>query len=118
MKLKEIPDKHSEFSKLLLIQESLLIWIITLTFIVLAFYCVINGYIGTLPWLSTMVGFPWTAYGVSQAFYYNKSKAENTQGGIKYATTVEKKAEPVEAKTNNDSFYSFVEVSTNEEWPI
>lgn len=24
-----------------------------------------------------MVGFPWTAYGVSQAFYYNKAKREN-----------------------------------------
>ena len=24
-----------------------------------------------------MVGLPWAAYGVSQAFYYNKAKAEN-----------------------------------------
>ena len=24
-----------------------------------------------------MVAFPWTAYGVSQAFYYNKAKVEN-----------------------------------------
>lgn len=73
-----------QFSKLLLIQESILIWIMTLAFIVLAFICVFNGYLGTLPWLAAMAGFPWTAYGVSQACYYGKSKAENTQGGITY----------------------------------
>lgn len=76
--------KHSEFSKILLIQESALIWIITIAFIILAFACVFNGFIGSLPWLSAMVCFPWTAYGVSQACYYNKSKAENTTGGIKF----------------------------------
>jgi hypothetical protein len=43
-----------------------------------------KGFLGTLPWLSAMSAFPWSAYGVSQAFYYNKSKAENTQGGIVY----------------------------------
>lgn len=76
--------KHSEFSKILLIQESALIWIITIAFIILAFMCVTYGFIGSLPWLSAMVCFPWTAYGVSQACYYSKSKAENTQGGIKF----------------------------------
>lgn len=81
-----IQKKKKEFSKLLLIQESVLIWIMTLAFIVLAFICVFNGYLGTLPWLAAMAGFPWTAYGVSQACYYNKSKAENTQGGITYDT--------------------------------
>ena len=44
------------------------------------------GYIGDLPWLTTMVAFPWGAYGVSQAFYYKKSERENTKGGIKYAS--------------------------------
>lgn len=72
------------FSKTLLIQESVLIWIITLSFIALAFYCVIQGYLGELPWLGMMIGFPWTAYGVSQACYYRKSTKENTIGGIVY----------------------------------
>jgi positive regulator of sigma E activity len=76
--------KKKEFSKVLLIQESILIWILTLSFIVLAFICIMKGFLGTLPWLSAMSAFPWSAYGVSQAFYYNKSKAENTQGGIVY----------------------------------
>ena len=74
-----------EFSKILLIQESALIWITTIALIGLAYLCIILGYLGSLPWLAAMVSFPWAAYGVSQAFYYNKSKAENTEGGITYA---------------------------------
>ena len=69
--------KKLEFSKLLLLQESILIWIMTLSFIALAFFCVLQGFTASLPWLAAMVSFPWGAYGVSQAFYYNKSKAEN-----------------------------------------
>ena len=41
-----------------------------------------------MPWLAAMAAFPWTAYGVSQAFYYNKSKAENTKDGIKFETAL------------------------------
>jgi hypothetical protein len=82
--------KHSqEFSKWLLIQESVLIWIITISFIVLSFYCVMNQFFGELPWLAAMVGFPWTAYGVSQTFYYKKATAENTEGGIQYQNLIQ-----------------------------
>ena len=81
-------SNKTEFSKWLLIQESILIWVITITFLILAFVCIKNQYFGELPWLTAMAGFPWTAYGVSQAFYYKKSTAENTKGGIKYETIV------------------------------
>ena len=81
-------SSKTEFSKWLLIQESILIWVITITFLILAFVCIKNQYCGELPWLTAMAGFPWTAYGVSQAFYYRKSTAENTKGGIKYETVV------------------------------
>ena len=77
-----------EFSKVLLIQESALIWIMTLSFIGLAALCIVKDYVGSLPWLTAMVSLPWTAYGVSQCFYYNKSKAENTKDGIKYETVL------------------------------
>lgn len=81
--------KHSqEFSKWLLIQETALIWLVTITFLVLAFICIKNQYFGELPWLTAMAAFPWTAYGVSQAFYYKKATAENTKDGIKYETTM------------------------------
>lgn len=73
-----------EFSKVLLIQESILIWIVTLLAFFLAGYCIFSGYMGELPWLSILVGLPWSAYGVSQACYYRKSQKENTEGGIKY----------------------------------
>ena len=77
-----------EFSKTLLKQESALIWIMSLSFIVLAFYCIHEGFTGSLPWLAAMVGFPWTAYGVSQAMYYRKSQKENTVGGVKYESVI------------------------------
>lgn len=77
-----------EFSKRLLLQESILIWVITIAFIVLAFFCVVNQYFGELPWLAAMCGFPWSAYGASQAFYFRKTEKENTKGGIKYETVM------------------------------
>lgn len=80
--------KNQEFSKWLLIQESALIWVMNIAFLFLAFYCIFKGYIGSLPWLAAMVGFPWTAYGVSQMMYYKKSQAENTKEGIKYETVL------------------------------
>ena len=89
-------DKKSEFSKFLLKQESALIWLLSISFIILAFYCIHEGFTGSLPWLAAMVGFPWTAYGVSQAMYYKKSMAENTIGGIKYDMTMEEIRKAVE----------------------
>lgn len=81
--------KKLEFSKTLLIQESILIWIMTLAFIILAFICIEKQYFGELPWLTAMVGFPWTAYGVSQMFYYKKALKENTKNGIKFESVME-----------------------------
>lgn len=93
--------KKKEFSKVLLIQESALIWIMTLCFVGLAALCIIKDYVGSLPWLTAMVSLPWTAYGVSQCFYYNKSKAENTKDGIKYETVM---ADLVESYKIYDDF--------------
>lgn len=81
-------DKKQEFSKLLLIQESILIWIHTIALLVLAFICVCNGFFGELPWLTAMVALPWTAYGVSQHAYYKKAEKENTKNGIIYETAM------------------------------
>lgn len=77
-----------QFSKSLLIQESILIWIVTLACIALAYFCIINQYFSELPWVATMVACPWTAYGVSQACYYKKSEKENTVGGVTYETAM------------------------------
>lgn len=78
MKKKDAKNKKKlEFSKKLLVQESALIWIMAISFIVLAFICIINQYMGELPWLTTMVAFPWSAYAISQRMYYKKSLEEN-----------------------------------------
>ena len=100
-------SKKTEFSKWLLRQESVLIWITTISLIALAFVCIFNQYFGELPWLAAMVGFPWGAYGVSQAYYYKKAKAENTKDGIKYETVMhdveEEVCEDDEEITNDES---------------
>ena len=80
--------KKGAFSKLLLVQESVLSWILTFSFIGLAYLCVRTGYTGTLPWLSVTLTGAWGAYGVSQAMYYKKSEKENTAGGIVFETAM------------------------------
>lgn len=97
MKNKQKKNKKKlEFSKKLLLQESALLWVVTIAFIVLAFFCIYNQFFGELPWLVAMASCPWAAYGVSQAFYYKKSEKENTKGGIVYDLAL------LNAKTNDD----------------
>lgn len=80
--------KKTEFSKALLIQESVLIWVNTISMIVLAFVSLFKGYFGELPWLTAMASLPWAAYAVSQHAYYKKAEKENTKDGIKYETVM------------------------------
>ena len=82
------PSSKTSFSKVLLVQESALIWIVTLSFIRLAYLCVQTGYLWSLPWLAVALTGAWTAYGVSQAMYYKKSEKENTAGGIVFETAM------------------------------
>ena len=102
--------ERESFSKTLLRQESILIWIMSLSFIILAFYCIHEGFTGSLPWLSAMVGFPWSAYGISQAFYYQKSKAENTRNGVKFeAMVLEAQKLAQEAQQEDSIIYEYTE---------
>lgn len=102
--------ERESFSKTLLRQESILIWIMSLSFIILAFYCIHEGFTGSLPWLSAMVGFPWSAYGISQAFYYQKSKAENTRNGVKFeAMVLEAQKLAQEAQQEDPIIYEYTE---------
>lgn len=101
--------KKLEFSKVLLIQESMLIWITTLLCIGLAFFCIINGFTSSLPWISSIIVSAWGAYGVSQVFYYKKSIVENSKNGIKYEAVLKE----LEAAYNNQQ--STVELYPEEE---
>ena len=66
-----------------------------------------------------MAAFPWTAYGVSQAFYYKKSAAENTKDGIKYDTTMlELSADNKFSRDLFDDDYSDGSADPEEEIPI
>ena len=86
--MKKVDKDKKEFSKVLLIQESILIWIHTIALIVLAYICVMNGAYAELPWLTAMVSLPWAAYGVSAHAYYKKAEKENTKDGIIYETAM------------------------------
>lgn len=97
--------KKREFSKWLLLQESVLIWIMSISFLLLAFYCIHQGYMGSLPWLAAMVGFPWTAYGVSQVWYYKKSTIENSKDGIKYETVLEEMKQAAKQFSETDNYF-------------
>ena len=88
-KRKEGEEKSKRaFSKSLLIQESILIWIITIAFIVLAFLCVFHMFDASFMWLGVLPTVAWGAYAVSQTQYYKKYRAENTKDGIVYETAM------------------------------
>lgn len=87
--MKKKDKKKKEFSKTLLVQESILIWVHTIAMIVLAYICVFRSSYAELPWLTAMVALPWTAYGVSQHAYYKKAQAENTKDGIIFETAMQ-----------------------------
>lgn len=73
-----------EFSKKLISDIRALLWVVTVGGLALAAYCIRVGYTGALPWLSAMVGLPWTAHGTVCAFYLNMAKSDHKEGGITY----------------------------------
>lgn len=115
MKKDKTPKQKRQFSKSLLIQESALIWVTTIMILVMAFYCIVNENFGDLPWLTAMVGFPWTAYAVSQMYYYKKSEKENTIGGIKYESVMAEIAKMKEYRDQVNEDYMELTYNESEE---
>lgn len=84
---KKVKSKQQlEFSKQLIIDVRGLLWIVTIGGLLLAALCIYKGYLGSLPWLSAMVGLPWTSHGVVCSFYLNMAKSDHSQGGITFET--------------------------------
>lgn len=83
-------NKSRSFSKRLVADIRLLLWVVTLGGLALAAYCIYRGYTGSLPWLSAMVGLPWTAHGVVCSFYLNMAKSDHKEGGITFETAKSK----------------------------
>ena len=69
--------KRTSFSKLLLLLESAIVLYTTYQGFGIAKLAIELGFMGTLPWIATMV---------TAACYYAKAKAENTAGGVTYET--------------------------------
>lgn len=77
------PDRQ-DFSKRLISDIRALLWVVTVGGLLLAAYCVHTGYAGALPWLTAMVGLPWTAHGVVCSNYLSMAKSDHRRGGITY----------------------------------
>lgn len=69
--------KKFEFSKIILIFETVIVAILTVRVLNLIELSINNLFDGSFPYLTTMVSVAWAAYGTSVSFYYNKSKLEN-----------------------------------------
>lgn len=111
--MKNTKKQRREFSKTLLIQESALMWIHTIGCLGLAWYCIHLQFDASLPWIAASVGLPWAAYGVSQVFYYKKSLAENTAGGVKYESVLKE----LDSHLNNTLNNYQNQVSAEIVWP-
>lgn len=80
--------KRFEFSKLIIVLETAAAYYSTYKTLGFVEQCIANEYMGSLPFLTTLISVIWAAYGTSISFYYNKAKAENIQGGITYESAV------------------------------
>ena len=77
------PDRQ-DFSKRLISDIRALLWVVTVGGLLLAAYCIRTGYTGALPWLTAMVGLPWTAHGVVCSGYLSMAKSDHKRDGITY----------------------------------
>lgn len=84
----QVDIKKWPFSKALLVQESVLVWLVTICCLVMAFICIFRDSYIELPWITAMVACPWGAYAVTQNAYYKKSTSENIKGGIIYDSRI------------------------------
>lgn len=75
-----------QFSKLLILFETAIVFYLTIKGVQLAQLCIVNQFSGGLPWITTMVTSAWAAYGVSVSFYYNKGKSEQVAKIEKFGT--------------------------------
>ena len=66
------------FSKFMRVVDMLIIIALTACTMYFAYLSIKSEYTGSLPYLTTLTSVAWAAYGVDQAAYYSKSKAENT----------------------------------------
>ena len=71
------PRKRTEFSKLILLFETVLVAYVSHRVLEFTGQAITQGYTGSLPYLTTFITAVWTAYGASVSFYQQKSAKEN-----------------------------------------
>ena len=81
----------------------------TLAVLTLCGLAIVRQFEGALPYLTTLIGALQAVTGIVLGAYFNKSKAENTKGGIVYDTalgkdvTVKENTAPKKAVFNSDT---------------
>ena len=73
-----------DYSKRLISDIRSLLWIVTVGVLVLSALCILRDYMGALPWLTAMVGLPWSAHAVVCSGYLRMAKSDHSAGGITY----------------------------------
>ena len=73
-----------EYSKRITDDMRGLLWVISVGALLLAFFCAYLRFDAAFPWITAMVGLPWTAWGTAAAFYLNLAKSDHRAGGITY----------------------------------
>ena len=105
---KQVKQKEKlEYSKKLIADVRVLLWVVTVGGLLLAAMCIHKGFLGSLPWVSAMVGLPWTAHGTICSFYLNMAKSDHREGGITFER----------AKANNFNYSTASDYSNNNNSP-
>ena len=86
----EFAKGYLSFSKLLCYGVLLIDYKTTSTTLDLCYIAVANNYTGSLPYLTALIALLQAATATVLSFVLNKSKAENTAGGIVYETTLKR----------------------------
>ena len=76
--------KRTTTSKVIAIGVLIMDALATLAVLALCGLAIVRQYDGALPYLTTLIGALQAVTGVVLGAYFNKSKAENTKGGIVY----------------------------------
>lgn len=82
--IKSETQTSEPFSKKLITDIRVLLWLVTVGGLFLAGLCIWRSFTGSLPWITAMVGLPWTAHGVVCTAYLNMAKSDHSEGGITY----------------------------------
>ena len=81
---------YLSFSKLLVFAVLYIDYKSTMATLDLCYIAVSNNYTGSLPYLTALIAFLQAATATVLSFSLNKSKAENSVGGITYETAIKR----------------------------